>query len=298
MTFERLSNPSSVELKSGSTTIFIEDVTNLESTVASADERTQLAGHWFNESEQQHLLESAVWLERINDSERVLHGQILFDPLTHFDQPDATLVTLHMYLMTVMGYDSRASAFEMDTDERWVLALGDTGESAMFIRIEAIPADSEDNIRAAHQVNISMNMTGLLGSDSSEHAILDFFKLWGMIHEFIHEQSAPMPASSESIEITVPSTRLEDNELRIWQILSDFEAEQQDDITRRYQVDVGGIDISAIAAAAHELDAPTIHKALTRVVITKVVELSLTGKAAAITTSEVLTSLNRIRGTQ
>lgn len=298
MTFERLSPGSAVELKAGSAHVGIDDFSNLLDTIYTANERTQLAGRWFDDNEHRHLLESAVVLERIDDSERVLFGQVLIDPLTRFDQPDATLVTMYSYLMMVLDYNNIPSTFEMDTDERWVIAMGDTSSEATFIRIEAMPYNTELNTRAAHHITLSMRLTNGADQSTREKQVIDFFKLWAATHDFVHHQTMPTPPDSEAIMLSVPSSRMEDNELRIWQILSDFEASQQDDTKRRYSVDMGGIDIGAVTVAAHGLDAPTIHKALTRVVITKVVELSLTGGAEAMTTTEIITTLNRIRDSQ
>lgn len=298
MTFERLSNPSSVELTSGSTTVFIQDIDNLIATVSTAHERTQLTGDWFDENQQQHLLESAIWLERIDDSERVLYGQILLDPLTHIDQPDATLVTLYAYLVTAMGYDAVPSTFEMDTDERWVIAIGDSSDSATFIRIEAFAPDETDKVRSAHQISLSMKLAEDASPQTYERQTTDFLQLWATTHNFIQEQSNPSSPNSDTVTLTVPSSRLEDEELRIWQALSEFEVNQQNELQRKYSIDMTHIDVAAVALAAQGLDIPIIHRALTRIVITKVVELSLTGAASDTTTEEVIASINRIRNTQ
>ncbi|MBC7512546.1 hypothetical protein H7142_02735 [Candidatus Saccharibacteria bacterium] len=298
MTFERESFTPSVELTVGSTDVLIEDMDNLVKTVVSSTERVPLASAWFHENFHEHLLESAVTLEMLDNTERTLHGQILLEPITDINQPDATLITLYSYLVTVLGYDKVPSAFETDFSGRWVIAIGDTSNPAMYIRVETLAPDTINKRSGAHQINLSMKLSEIDSDDFSKNQIIDFFKLWAATHDFIHNQSSPSVDASGAVKLTIPSSRLEDEELRIWQVLSEFEMNQQNDTKQRYPVDIAGIDIGTVATAAKGLDDPTIHRALTRVVITKIVTLSLTGNADAITTDEIIASINRTRPTE
>lgn len=284
------------EIAAGFASIVIADEDDLVERVQYADTRQLIASHWYDELEHPHLLESTVWLECFDESERSLHGQILISPL-HAGPSDSLLTSIFQYL--VMQHDQLGSTIPVqlrtDASERFELIVGTVDTAPIRIRTESHHSDADDTLKDAHQINLSIKLSSVDSADSTRSEMKELLRLWVAVQDCIatYHEGLDQP----SVEIVIPKSEIEDEEMLVWQVLTKYESDCQLLDGSLPILEIENINVAAIVERLGGEGDALLGRALAQLNARKLESFGATGKRQTITHQDIVQTIDTLRST-
>ena len=293
---ERQNHRRPAEISAGFASLVIVDEDDLIERIRLAETRQLIASHWYEELEHPNLLESTVWLERFDTSERSLHGQILIDPL-NIGPSDHLLMSIFQYLVITADQSDHTIpvALRTDASERFELAVGAHESSTVRIRTESYDADNTEKSRDAHQINLAFRLSDPDCHETTRQECREFFRLWLSVQDCISELSDHRDDQHPpKVEIVVPQSRISADEMVVWQILTKYESDYHLLHGSLPELEIRTIDITGIAGLLADGQEDLLRQALAMVAARKLESLGATGRRDTITNDDLMQAVREL----